>query len=289
MQGEALRVESEHLRRKNEDLEKEIEQLETDRCSDAEELVYLKWINACLRYELRNFQPPDGKSVARDLSKTLSPESEEKAKRLILEYAHSEGMGEKGISIIDFDYDQWSTSQTSALTDCGEFDDSSVDNSSATKTNSSSKSKYFHKLRRILLHGYLSSEKSGSLEDADSSRSSGISTGMYADTEGHRNKFKSLPGSSRFSFDLNRFKSKEEIFKDIDGAERNSDVGSSYAYKRFVLGREGSDLALKSSLDRHSDDTEKYELMKYAEVLKDSLPQGGKPSVHRRASSYSSC
>ena len=289
MQGEALRVESEHLRRKNEDLEKEIEQLETDRCSDAEELVYLKWINACLRYELRNFQPPDGKSVARDLSKTLSPKSEEKAKQLILEYAHSEGMGEKGISIIDFDYDQWSTSQTSALTDSGELDDYSVDNSSATKTNGSSKSKYFHKLRRILLHGYLSSEKSGSLEDADSSRSSGISTGMYADTEGHKNKFKSLQGSSRFSFDLNRFKSKEENFKDIDGAESNSDVGSSYAYKRFVLGREGSDLALKSTLDHHSDDTEKYELMKYAEVLKDSLPQGGKTSVHRRASSYSSC
>lgn len=288
-EAEALRVESEHLRRKNEDLEKEIEQLETDRCSDAEELVYLKWINACLRYELRNFQPPDGKSVARDLSKTLSPKSEEKAKQLILEYAHSEGMGEKGISIIDFDYDQWSTSQTSALTDSGEFDDFSVDNSSATKTNSSSKPKYFHKLRRILLHGYLSSEKSGSLEDADSSRSSGISTGMYADTVGHRNKFKSLQGSSRLSFDLNRFKSKEENFKDIDGAERNSDVGSSYSYKRFVLGREGSDLALKSTLDHHSDDTEKYELMKYAEVLKDSLPQGGKPSVHRRASSYSSC
>jgi protein subunit release factor A len=113
MQAEAFRVEGENLRQKNKDLEEKIERLQAYRCSDAEELVYLKWINACLRYELRNYQPRDVKTVARDLSKTLSPKSEEKAKQLILEYANTEGVGEKGIHIMDFDYEDWSYSHAS--------------------------------------------------------------------------------------------------------------------------------------------------------------------------------
>jgi hypothetical protein len=279
-EAEALRVESEHLRRKNEDLEKEIEQLQAYRCSDAEELVYLKWLNACLRYEVRNCQLPDGKAAAKDLSKTLSPKSEEKAKQLIIEYANTEGMGEKVINIMDSDYDQWSSSQASVLTDSGEFDYSSADNSSAIKTNRSSKAKYFRKLRR-LLHGkdshdnqVLSAEKSRSLEDADSPRYS-------SGTEGHSNKFTSPQGSSGLSLDLNRFKSiKEENIKDIDSFRRNSDMGSSYPYKRFA------DSALKSTRDRDSDANEKYELKKYADVLKES--QGGKRSIRSRPASFSS-
>ncbi|MCE3049598.1 hypothetical protein HAX54_045358 [Datura stramonium] len=46
---EALKEESLRLRKQNEDLVKEVEQLQADRCSDAEELVYLRWVNACLR------------------------------------------------------------------------------------------------------------------------------------------------------------------------------------------------------------------------------------------------
>ncbi|XWS20207.1 hypothetical protein CRYUN_Cryun31cG0080100 [Craigia yunnanensis] len=72
------------LRQENEDLTKQIEQLQADRCADVEELVYLRWINACLQYELRNYQPSSGKTFARDLSKSLSPKSKEKAKKLIL-------------------------------------------------------------------------------------------------------------------------------------------------------------------------------------------------------------
>ena len=83
-----LSEESERLKKQNEELKNEIEQLQADRCSDVEELVYLKWINACLRYELRNHQPDLGKIMARDLSKTLSPKSEARAKQLILEYAN---------------------------------------------------------------------------------------------------------------------------------------------------------------------------------------------------------
>ncbi|KAJ6389602.1 hypothetical protein OIU77_027845 [Salix suchowensis] len=71
---ETLRKLGNQLRQENEDLVKEVERLQADRCTDVEELVYLRWINACLRYELRNLQPPHGKTVARDLSKSLSPQ-----------------------------------------------------------------------------------------------------------------------------------------------------------------------------------------------------------------------
>ncbi|GKC48109.1 protein CHUP1, chloroplastic, partial [Tanacetum coccineum] len=94
-----LREESERLTKQNEELKNEIEQLQAGRCSDVEELVYLKWINACLRYELRNHQPDIGKIMARDLSKTLSPKSEARAKQLILEYANKEHEGEMGVDI----------------------------------------------------------------------------------------------------------------------------------------------------------------------------------------------
>ncbi|KAJ6394607.1 hypothetical protein OIU77_023755 [Salix suchowensis] len=121
---ETLRKQGDRFRQENSDLAKQVEELQADRCSDVEELVYLRWVNACLRYELRNFQPPDGKTVARDLSKSLSFGSEMKAKQLILEYANSEGMAEKGINIMEFEPDHWSSSQASCTTDAGELDDS---------------------------------------------------------------------------------------------------------------------------------------------------------------------
>lgn len=139
--------ESECLRKENEGLMKQIEQLHSDRCSDLEELVYMRWLNACLRYELRNYHPPHNKTVAKDLSKSLSPTSEKKAKQLILEYADTNGAG----SIVNFDFDQWSSSQASSITDSGEYDDfSSVDNSSASRTNTTSQNNFFSKLRRLI-------------------------------------------------------------------------------------------------------------------------------------------
>lgn len=53
--------------------------------------MYLKWINACLRYELRDHQPAHGKTLARDLSMTISPSSKERAKQLIHDYACNSG------------------------------------------------------------------------------------------------------------------------------------------------------------------------------------------------------
>ncbi|KAI3777875.1 hypothetical protein L1987_47678 [Smallanthus sonchifolius] len=108
-----VKEENQNLKKQNEDLSKEIERLQADRCGDVEQLVYLRWINACLRYELRNYQPGLGKTTARDLSKNLSPKSEEKAEQLILEYADKEGV----INVPEIDSDQWSTSQASIVTD----------------------------------------------------------------------------------------------------------------------------------------------------------------------------
>ncbi|KAL0319325.1 UNVERIFIED_CONTAM: protein CHUP1, chloroplastic [Sesamum angustifolium] len=85
-----------------------------------EELEEMRSSNDSLKLEnsqLAQKLPGPGKTTARDLSKSLSPKSEEKAKQLILEYANREGSGDKGLNISDFDSDQWSTSQASYLTD----------------------------------------------------------------------------------------------------------------------------------------------------------------------------
>ncbi|KAK3018935.1 hypothetical protein RJ639_003532 [Escallonia herrerae] len=301
---ERLKQEANHLRKQNEDLSNEIERLQADRCVDVEELVYLRWINACLRYELRNYQPSPGKTIARDLSRTLSPKSEEKAKQLILEYANKEGPGEKGINILEFDSDQWSSSQASYLTDSGEFDDSSIENSSTNKTNIPSKSKVFGKLMK-LLRG----------KDAHHSRGSSVETSAFAedvlgtyssdspacnsgsstltDVQGHRLRTSSQ-GSSRHSFDLQRplnlqrLKSvKADDINEMERTRRNSDSGSLCLYHKIDTITEG---AVSSSKDNHlhqeSEDVQKSELVKYAEVLKDS--RGETSKFRRRSASFSS-
>ncbi|KAK9066204.1 hypothetical protein SSX86_013525 [Deinandra increscens subsp. villosa] len=136
---EKVKEETENLKKQNEDLSKEIERLQAERCGDVEQLVYIRWINACLRYELRNYQPGPGKTTARDLSKNLSPKSEEKAKKLILEYANKEG----GI-----DSEQWSISQASIITDSGEFDESFIDDQMRRHKNNNYT--FFGKLMRVI-------------------------------------------------------------------------------------------------------------------------------------------
>ncbi|XP_011021524.1 PREDICTED: protein CHUP1, chloroplastic-like isoform X2 [Populus euphratica] len=90
-----VREEVNNLRHTKEDLLKQMEGLQMDRFSEVEELVYLRWVNACLRYELRNYHSPSGKVSARDLNKSPSPKSQERAKQLLLEYAGSEqGQGD---------------------------------------------------------------------------------------------------------------------------------------------------------------------------------------------------
>jgi hypothetical protein len=197
-----LKGETNELQRQNEDLKQEIEQLQEDRCADAEELVYLRWVNACLRYDLRNYQPTPGKTVARDLSKSLSPKSEEKAKQLILEYANKEGIDENNLSISEIDLDRWSSSY---LTDSGESEDSSMDNnSSTTKTNSSSKSRLIGKLMKLVRRKNGRRERNASVEDSSKFHVR-VSTGNR---------------SRRGSFDLHKLR----IATDISADENKSDL-----------------------------------------------------------------
>lgn len=289
-EADSLKEESERLRQENEGLMKEIEQLQTDRCSDLEELVYLRWINACLRHELRNYQPPAGKTVARDLSKSLSPTSEKKAKQLIVEYANAEGGG----SISDIDSDQWSSSQASFLTDSGECEEySPLDNPSDTKANTtnnnSNKIKVFGKLMRLLrgkdsqsLRGRVASlEKSASRDDSNSPlfRSS-MSTGNDPGSEGIRSEYETPNDTHRDSFDLNRASSLK------DDIRRNSDIGGSS--KNFSPRKRGpGDLKIHADSFMESSTVDKYNLIKYADALKDSS-ESPKTKVQRRTASYSS-
>nr|BAJ85001.1 predicted protein [Hordeum vulgare subsp. vulgare] len=90
--------EANYLREANDRLTRQIEQLHSDHCAHVEELVYLKWVNACLRHDLRSGdhhpssaqQDQDGVASAMpsamDLSKSMSYRSSEKAKELMLQY-----------------------------------------------------------------------------------------------------------------------------------------------------------------------------------------------------------
>ncbi|KQK07166.1 protein CHUP1, chloroplastic [Brachypodium distachyon] len=141
--------EADQLRQYNDKLEKEVEQLQTDRFADVEELVYLKWINACLRHELKNKDSPGAQTTARDLSKTLSPKSEQTAKQLIMEYANV-GADERSLSSVEFGSEYASSRASSG----GEPDDASLDMPSMTKhTNpkKKEKKKFFSKLRKLVL------------------------------------------------------------------------------------------------------------------------------------------
>ncbi|KAF0906253.1 hypothetical protein E2562_009257 [Oryza meyeriana var. granulata] len=117
------REEINKLRHANEDLTKQVEGLQLNRFSEVEELVYLRWVNACLRYELRDYQTPSEKISARDLNKTLSPKSQQRAKLLMVEYAGSErGQG-------DTDLESASSAPSSPRSE--DFDNVSVDSSSS--------------------------------------------------------------------------------------------------------------------------------------------------------------
>ncbi|XP_057765680.1 protein CHUP1, chloroplastic isoform X2 [Salvia miltiorrhiza] len=134
-----VREEVNELKHTNEDLVKQVEGLQMNRFSEVEELVYLRWVNACLRFELRNYQTPSGKVSARDLSKSLSPRSQEKAKQLMLEYAGSERGG--GDTDMESNFDNTSV-------DSEDFDNMSVDSSTSRFSSLSKKPGLIQKLKR---------------------------------------------------------------------------------------------------------------------------------------------
>ncbi|CAN1782208.1 Protein CHUP1, chloroplastic [Linum perenne] len=274
---EELRQHSNRLSEENMHLTKEAERMKADRCSDVEELVYLRWINACLRYELRNFQAPNGKAAARDLSKSLSPESEEKAKKLILQYANAEGMGEKGMMrLADLETDQWLSSQASYITESTNFDDSSSV-SSSKPPNSPRKLKMFRKLRRLIRgkddHRSSPMEKGVGMEDTD--YPSSVSTGTDAGSDTQSNRGQTPLSSYRYSIDSHRM-------KDIDSLRVTSDLGSSDLLKRFSSGR---DFTPESHPSGGQYPTGKSDLVRFAGVLKDSSDNITTELYHRKGKS----
>jgi len=140
------REEANTLRHANADLLKQVEGLQMNRFSEVEEVVYLRWVNACLRYELRNYQVPSGKVTARDLSKDLSPKSQEKAKQLMLEYAGHDSLALHEKEYTDND-SKSPSSHASTPSESGNFDESSLD-SAATRLTRSKKPSLIHKLKR---------------------------------------------------------------------------------------------------------------------------------------------
>lgn len=134
-----VREEVNELKHANEDLVKQVEGLQMNRFSEVEELVYLRWVNACLRFELRNNQTPSGKVSARDLNKSLSPRSQEKAKQLMLEYAGSERGG--GDTDMESNFDNTSV-------DSEDFDNTSIDSSTSRFSSLSKKPSLIQKLKR---------------------------------------------------------------------------------------------------------------------------------------------
>lgn len=134
-----VREEVNEMKHANEDLVKQVEGLQMNRFSEVEELVYLRWVNACLRFELRNYQTPSGKVSARDLSKSLSPRSQEKAKQLMLEYAGSERGG--GDTDMESNFDNMSV-------DSEDFDNTSMDSSMSRFSSLSKKPSLIQKLKR---------------------------------------------------------------------------------------------------------------------------------------------
>ncbi|XWS69822.1 hypothetical protein CRYUN_Cryun04dG0211400 [Craigia yunnanensis] len=134
------RAEVSNLRHANEDLLKQVEGLQMNRFSEVEELVYLRWVNACLRYELRNYQAPGGKISARDLNKSLSPKSQERAKQLLLEYAGSErGQGDTDL---ESNYSHPSSPGSEDL------DNASIDSSNSRYSSLSKKPSLIQKLKK---------------------------------------------------------------------------------------------------------------------------------------------
>ncbi|XP_015077901.1 protein CHUP1, chloroplastic-like isoform X1 [Solanum pennellii] len=291
--AEALKEESLQLRKQNEDLVKKIDQIQEGHYSDVEQVAYLRWINACLRYELRNFKPAPGETTARDLSKTLSPESRKKAKQLIVEYAAKEDQGDRGIHVLDLDSGQLS-SQEPYLMNSGEFDGTSIANSSTHKTDTSNKSTIFHKVMRIIRgkdHHHNHSEMVHKTEE-NAARCSYYSSGYCSDmsvvdTGAIRPQSRSRtpsPGPSKqlvafHSFDQGSTTNKGESRNYPTRRRRYSDVGSlDYISKRLAESPQ------EKGNNHDQENVHKSELAKYAEALKGSR---SKEPVRKRSASVS--
>ncbi|KAL8056117.1 hypothetical protein ABFX02_04G098700 [Erythranthe guttata] len=259
-----LKEESRRLKQQNEDLTKEIERLQSNRSTEVEEIVYLRWINACLRHELKNHHPgaPPKAAPPKDLSKTLSPKSEEKLHK---EAAAAAAAG--------FDSDRCSSSQASCLTDSGDVEDPCAETDPTVEKPRPSKSKVFAKLRRLLRgKGIIGPRRdrgpSTPLERAASvdNFSAIYSSDFINGSETLRNSSNGS-SSSRRSFDVQR------SYKSSNCSTRMSDDGSSSVLRRIdsLTEDEHRDWSpgVRPDLLLRGDQDAKNELMKYAESFRE--------------------
>ncbi|KAJ8464750.1 hypothetical protein OPV22_027302 [Ensete ventricosum] len=313
-EAEALE-EANHLRKANEKLMEEIEQLQIDHCTDVEELVYLRWVNACLRYELRNYQPPSGETLARDLSKSLSLKSEKKAKQLVLEYANL-GADEKSSNFFEVNSNYSSSSQASA----GEPEDTSIDDSSLIKHGSSNKVKFLSKLKKLVSGNGKRSKKVSAVDKTTSSGSSerrvSFSTCSFDDVigrdsydsssscmiekmaavnslagteaqivEGQHNRDVFSQNNSRLSLDIQRLQELDlEEAIEGKGLLGRRDRATSCDYMKISFLEDSLISCKKTPLDQEKAYIhEKVELKKYADALRSSR---GIPKLNRRSASF---
>ncbi|WOK91334.1 protein CHUP1, chloroplastic-like isoform X1 [Canna indica] len=265
------------LREVNEELKKKIEQIQIDRCTDVEELVYLRWLNACLRYEQRDHQPPPGKTIAKDLSKCSSPISEEKAKHLILHYAFADHN--------DDGEEYYSSDQESDIREFDAFDDSFL-----VKDVSSGKSNLLGKIKNLVSrksskkHNKISSidttpERRSSISSCsvdeeirrgsiDSTTEEHLFRNHVAKSESHRidgtKKKRSswFPAACRSPL-IGAEERKVRLEKDGKVARCKSDLGAVYNRRKRVSGDDNN----TNQNDSFHEEAENVQINKYAEAL----------------------
>ncbi|CAI5463558.1 unnamed protein product [Closterium sp. Yama58-4] len=102
------------LRQRVADLLRQVEGLQNSRFSEVEEVVYLRWVNACLRFELRHNKAMAGKDSALSLNNNRSPRSQDRAKHLMQQFADGYPTGEPSGKYNDDDSDSLSLYNDSA-------------------------------------------------------------------------------------------------------------------------------------------------------------------------------
>ncbi|XP_051113262.1 protein CHUP1, chloroplastic-like [Andrographis paniculata] len=263
-----LKEESRCIKQRNEDLTKEIERIQADRWSDIEELVYLRWMNTCLRYELRSCKADVVEKPTPDhVGSALSPKSEDRVKQLLIENAFKE----KGpTDITDVYSERGSSSLHSCVTDSGDQNEA-LPADSADKT-MKTKAKVFSKLKKLLTRKGNSRKKSKPLERAVSvDNIAATYSGSSVDDAVKSWRNSSAASSSRLSFDLPRTSSRSG-----NNSLRNSDVGSTSTITRInsLTDEEETDWPSPGMYQQQRHDV-KDELLKYAEALKNARP--GRP------------
>lgn len=132
------------LRHNNEDLSEEIEKLQRNKFNMVEELVYQKWLNACLRFETQQHQTASRRASC-DLNTYATHKAEKEAKQLVL----------------DLSFDM-SSSPTSSSNESNE-----IDSSTSTKSPSSSNSQRSINNKKS---GFVNSIKAWGIRSKDDSR-----------------------------------------------------------------------------------------------------------------------